>query len=137
MDFSTFGRHVVADAWGINFELLDDIKLLQKYMVEVAEACTLSVLSTQAYKFHPQGASIILLIAESHFSIHTYPEKGFVAIDCYTCGETVDSDEVVTKFLAMLKPNAFNVMKLVRGLGAIEIVEAEDFSLVERSICDG
>lgn len=48
MDFSTFGRHVVADAWGINFELLNDIKLLQKYMVEVAEACTLSVVAIHA-----------------------------------------------------------------------------------------
>ncbi|GAB6171006.1 S-adenosylmethionine decarboxylase proenzyme [Paradesulfitobacterium aromaticivorans] len=123
MDFSTFGRHVVADAWGINFELLNDVKLLQKYMVEVAKACCLTILSAQAYKFQPQGASIILLIAESHFSIHTYPEKGFAAIDCYTCGEAVDSHDVVTKFLAILKPNEFNVVKLVRGLGAIEILE--------------
>lgn len=123
MDFSTFGRHVVADVWGINFELLNDVQLLQKYMVEISETCCLTILSIQTYKFHPQGVTIIILIAESHFSIHTYPEKEFAAIDCYTCGEAVDPHDVVTQFLTLLKPNKFYVKKLVRGSGAIEILE--------------
>lgn len=123
MDFSTFGRHVVADAWGLSFELLNDAELLQKYMAEIAETCRLTILSVQAYKFQPQGVTIIMLIAESHFSIHTYPEKEFAAIDCYTCGEAVDPHDVVTRFLAILNPDIFYVKKLVRGLGAIEILE--------------
>lgn len=123
MDFSTFGRHVVADAWGINFEVLNDVKLLKKYMFEVAEACFLKIISDKTYKFQPHGVTIVILIAESHFSIHTYPEKGFVAIDCYTCGETVDPNDVVTKFLAILKPHEIYLKKLVRGLGAITIME--------------
>jgi len=122
VDFSPFGRHVVADAWGVNFELLNDAKLLQKNMLEVAATCRITVLSVQAYKFHPQGASIVMLLAESHFSIHTYPEQGFAAIDCYTCGKAVDPYDVMAKFLTILKPNKFYLKKLVRGLGAIEIV---------------
>ncbi|MHB8125025.1 MAG: adenosylmethionine decarboxylase [Desulfitobacteriaceae bacterium] len=123
MDFSTFGRHVVADAWGINFELINNAELLQKHMVEVAETSGLTILSVQAYKFYPQGVTIIMLIAESHFSIHTYPEKGFAAIDCYTCGKVDDPYNVVTKFLSILNPDEFYVKKLERGLGAIKILE--------------
>jgi S-adenosylmethionine decarboxylase len=123
MDYSTFGRHVVADAWGIYFEVLNDTELLKKYMYEVAETCCLKILSDITYKFQPYGVTIVILIAESHFSIHTYPEKGFVAIDCYTCGETVDPYDVVTKFLAILKPREIYVKRLVRGLGAIKILE--------------
>lgn len=123
MDFTTFGRHVVVDAWGLTFELLNDAELLQKYMAEVAETCCLTIVSVQAYKFQPQGVSIIMLIAESHFSIHTYPEKGFAAIDCYTCGEAVDPHDVLTKFLAVLKPDKFYSKKLVRGLGTIKLLE--------------
>lgn len=123
MDFSTFGRHVVADIWGMNFELINDAELLQKFMVEIAETCRLTILSVKACKFEPQGVTIIMLLAESHFSIHTYPEKGFAAIDCYTCGEEVDPSDVVTKFLAILKPDECYVKKLVRGLGAIKMLE--------------
>ncbi|GAB6171010.1 hypothetical protein JCM15765_04880 [Paradesulfitobacterium aromaticivorans] len=59
-----------------------------------------------------------MLLAESHFSIHTYPEQGFAAIDCYTCGEAVDPNDIVTKFLMILNANKFYVKKLLRGLGA-------------------
>ena len=123
LNFSTFGRHVVADIWGMNFELINDAQLLEKYMFEVAETCCLTILSVQAYEFHPQGLTIIMLLAESHFSIHTYPEKGFAAIDCYTCGEAVDPYNVVTKFLEILKPNKYFFKKLVRGLGTIKVLE--------------
>ncbi len=123
MDFSTYGRHVVADIWGMNFELINDAELLQKWMVAIAKMCCLTILSVKAYKFEPQGVTILMMLAESHFSIHTYPEKGFVAIDCYTCGEEVDPSDVVTKFLAILKPDQCYVKKLLRGLGDIKILE--------------
>lgn len=113
----------MADAWGLNFDLINDVELLQKYMVEIAESSGLTILAVQAYKFHPQGATVMMLIAESHFSIHTYPEKEFAAIDCYTCGEVLDPQNVVTKFLAILKPHKYFVKKLVRGTGAIKITE--------------
>jgi len=118
MEFSTFGRHVIADGWGIDFNLLNDAELLQKYMVEIAKACSLTIVSIQAYSFQPQGVTIMMLIAESHFSIHTYPEKGFAAVDCYTCGDTVDPQDVVSRFLAILKPVKFHVTEFVRGVEA-------------------
>jgi S-adenosylmethionine decarboxylase len=107
----------------MNFEIINDAELLQKYMFEIAETCCLTVLSVKAYKFEPQGVTIIMMLAESHFSIHTYPEKGFAAIDCYTCGGEVDPSNVVAEFLSILKPGECYVKKLVRGLGAIKILE--------------
>ncbi|GAB6171009.1 hypothetical protein JCM15765_04870 [Paradesulfitobacterium aromaticivorans] len=59
MSFSTFGRHVVADAWGVNFELLNNAEFLQKYMVEVAATCCIKILSVQAYKFHPREPPLL------------------------------------------------------------------------------
>lgn len=123
MEFSPSGKHVIADAWGLNSELIDDAELLQNSMVEVAEACGLTILSVQCYKFSPQGATIIVLLAESHFSIHTYPEKGFAAIDCYTCGEATDPNQVVNKLLTILKPKNIYVKKLLRGVGDFKIFE--------------
>ena len=123
MEYSTFGRHVAVDTWGVQFDLLNNADLLQTHMVEAAEACGATVLSVQAKQFEPQGATVLVLLSESHLSIHTYPEKGFAAIDCYTCGETVDPQAAIDYLVEVLKPERTYAKKLVRGLGEMQVEE--------------
>lgn len=94
-------------------------------MVEAAEACGATVLSVQSKQFEPQGATVLVLLSESHLSIHTYPEKGFAALDCYTCGETVDPQLAIDYMLSVLKPTTAHAKKLVRGMGELQVVEPE------------
>lgn len=121
MEYSTFGRHVAVDTWGVQFELLNDADWLEAQMVDAAEASGATVLSVQARQFEPQGATVLVLLSESHLSIHTYPEKGFAAIDCYTCGETVDPQIAIDAMISALKPEKVYAKKLVRGLGELEV----------------
>jgi len=121
MEYSTFGRHVAVDAWGVDFDMLNDSELLQSHMVEAAEACGATVLSVQARQFEPQGATVLVMLSESHLSIHTYPEKGFAAIDCYTCGETVDPQAAVDYLINILKPARTYAKKLIRGVGELQV----------------
>ena len=121
MEYSTFGRHVAVDAWGVDFDMLNDSELLQSHMVEAAEACGATVLSVQARQFEPQGATVLVMLSESHLSIHTYPEKGFAAIDCYTCGETVDPQAAVDYLINVLKPARTYAKKLIRGVGELQV----------------
>ena len=123
MEYSTFGRHVAVDTWGVNFDTLNNADLLQSHLVEAAEACGATVLSVQARQFKPQGATVLVLLSESHLSIHTYPEKGFAAIDCYTCGETVDPQAAIDYLVEVLKPERTHAKKLVRGIGEIQVEE--------------
>lgn len=62
------------------------------------------------------------MLSESHLSIHTYPERGFAAIDCYTCGETVDPQLAIDYLVSVLKPERTYAKKLIRGLGEMEVV---------------
>jgi S-adenosylmethionine decarboxylase len=103
--------------------MLNNAELLQSHMVEAAEACGATVLSVQAKQFEPQGATVLVLLSESHLSIHTYPEKGFAAIDCYTCGETVDPQAAIDYLVAVLKPERTYAKKLVRGIGEMRVEE--------------
>jgi S-adenosylmethionine decarboxylase len=121
MEYSTFGRHVAVDTWGVDFRLLNNAEFLQSQMVEAAEACGATVMSVQSKQFEPQGATVLVLLSESHISIHTYPERGFAAIDCYTCGETVDPQLAIDYLVSVLKPDKTYAKKLVRGLGDITV----------------
>ncbi len=121
MEYSTFGRHVAVDTWGVDFDTLNNSELLQSHMVEAAEACGATVLSVQAKQFEPQGATVLVLLSESHLSIHTYPEKGFAAIDCYTCGETVDPQAAIDYLVGVLKPERTYAKKLIRGMGEMQV----------------
>lgn len=121
MEYSTFGRHVAVDTWGVDFNLLNNAEWLQSQMVEAAEASGATVLSVQAKQFEPQGATVLVLLSESHLSIHTYPEKGFAAIDCYTCGDTVDPQVAIDYLVSVLKPENTHAKKLIRGVGDIKV----------------
>ena len=71
MEYSTFGRHVAVDTWGVDFDLLNNAELLQAQMVEAAEACGATVLSVQAKQFEPQGATVLVL-AVGKSSLHSH-----------------------------------------------------------------
>lgn len=133
MEYSTFGRHVAVDTWGVDFGMLNSAEFLQNHMVEAAEACGATVMSVQSKQFEPQGATVLVLLSESHLSIHTYPERGFAAIDCYTCGETVDPQLAIDYLVSVLKPEKTYAKKLVRGLGemTVETPEMQPVELVK------
>jgi S-adenosylmethionine decarboxylase len=121
VEYSTFGRHVAVDTWGVEFDKLNDAEWLESQLVDAAEACGATVLSVQSKQFEPQGATVLVMLSESHLSIHTYPEKGFAAIDCYTCGETVDPQLAIDYLISVLKPRTTHAKKLVRGVGEIRV----------------
>ncbi|WJH32509.1 adenosylmethionine decarboxylase [Paenibacillus sp. CC-CFT747] len=125
MEYSTFGRHVAVDTWGVDFDLLNNSEWLQAQMVEAAEVCGATVLSVQAQQFEPQGATVLVMLSESHISIHTYPERGFAALDCYTCGETVDPQLAIDHMISVLKPAEVHAKKLIRGLGELKVETPE------------
>lgn len=131
MEFSTFGRHVTVDTWGVDFDKLNDVEWLQAQLVEAAEVSGATILSVQAKQFEPQGATVLVMLSESHISIHTYPEKGFAAVDCYTCGETVDPQLAVDYLVSVLKPEKTYAKKLIRGMGELQVEEPA----IKQAVC--
>jgi S-adenosylmethionine decarboxylase len=81
------GHHILASLYGVSFLLLDDVEAIQEVFEKAVEACGATVLNRFAHKFEPQGVTVVYALAESHISAHTFPEKGTVALDCYTCGD--------------------------------------------------
>lgn len=127
--YSTFGRHMVVDFWGVDYDLLNDEQWLKDQLVEAASRCGAMVLSVQSQQFEPQGVTVLVMLSESHISIHTYPEKQFAAVDCFTCGEAVDPKLALDLLIKMMKPTSTEGRKLVRGLGNIRVESIENTGL--------
>ena len=113
--FDTVGAHVLADFWGCQFEKLDDADLLMNSLRQAAKSANMTILGEESYKFNPQGFTGLLLLSESHISIHTYPERGYAAIDVYTCGGGM-TQKAIDFLKDVLKPSRIHEMSVRRGI---------------------
>jgi S-adenosylmethionine decarboxylase len=82
------GKHYLLNLYNCSFVLLDDEQYLIKLLESAAVLAGATVVQTVSKKFKPQGVTVICLLAESHISIHTWPEEGKAAVDLYTCGSS-------------------------------------------------
>ena len=82
------GKHYLLNLYGCSFVLLNDEHYLVRLLKAAAVISGATVLETVFKKFDPQGVTVICLLAESHISIHTWPEEGKAAADVYTCGDS-------------------------------------------------
>ena len=79
------GEHITLDIIGTTKEY--DASLYEKVINDIAKAAQVTILNISKYKFEPQGFTILALLAESHISFHTFPEKGIISFDFFTCGK--------------------------------------------------
>ena len=80
-------KHILFTLRGCPFELLDDKEFIRMLLYRATKECKATLLNLAVHKFDPQGVTGIAMLAESHISIHTWPEKGQAAVDIYTCGD--------------------------------------------------
>jgi S-adenosylmethionine decarboxylase len=90
------GRHAIFELYNCSAELLDNEQYIVDSMVEIARELGATVLSSSSHKFAPQGVTAILLLSESHISIHTWPEKRLATCDIFTCGECIPEKGIET-----------------------------------------
>ena len=84
------GHHIIAELYNCDLEKIDDVSFVEKGMLAAAEKAGATVINSTFHHFSPFGVSGVIVIQESHFSIHCWPEYGYASLDIYTCGETVD-----------------------------------------------
>jgi S-adenosylmethionine decarboxylase proenzyme len=83
---NTHGKHLLVEYVGCSFSALDDVVGIQAMMERAACAARMTIVASVFKPFIPQGVSGVVIVEESHISIHTWPEVGYAAVDCYTCG---------------------------------------------------
>jgi S-adenosylmethionine decarboxylase len=87
---------MIADIKNIkNTDLLNDLEKLKKSMIQICNNYSFHILGEIEHRFTPEGCSIIFLLSESHMTIHTFPEKQYIAFDLYTCRNYADNSEYI------------------------------------------
>lgn len=83
----TRSTHILAEFLSCSADLLDDLEAIEGLMREAAVAAGATVVGAAFHRFAPQGVSGVVVVEESHLSIHTWPERGYAAVDFFTCGD--------------------------------------------------
>ena len=81
------GTHLLLEVYDINFEAINDVESLQNAMIQGINRANMTILNVFSHCFVPQGCTVVIALAESHVSCHTWPENGCAALDVYTCGD--------------------------------------------------
>jgi S-adenosylmethionine decarboxylase len=110
------GRHYVFELFGCNTKALDDIERVEQAMVKGAVEAGATVVEKVFHKFAPQGVTGVVIIAESHLSIHTWPELGYAALDIFTCASKTKPMKAFDAIAEVLKPKSSTMLELKRGM---------------------
>ena len=113
---NALGRHLLIELQDCDKEALNNLGFLRDAMISAAVDCGAVVLGDSFHRFSPQGVSGVVVIAESHLSIHTWPEYGYAAIDIFTCGTTVEPEKAAGALIEKLGAKNHSLMEIQRGL---------------------
>ncbi|MBK7760877.1 MAG: adenosylmethionine decarboxylase [Deltaproteobacteria bacterium] len=113
------GWHHLVELYGCEVAALDDLPRVEAALIAAAKAAGATVLDVRFHKFAPQGVSGVVLIAESHLSVHTWPEHAYAAVDLFTCGATLDAEPAVALLQAALRATTVSRQAIPRGRALI------------------
>ena len=96
-------KHILFTLKGCPFEPLDDEQNIKMLLYNATKESKSTLLNLATHKFDPQGVTGVAMLAGSHISIHTWPEKGMAVCDVFTCGETAEPEKAVEYMKEQLK----------------------------------
>jgi S-adenosylmethionine decarboxylase len=112
---TTFGDHYLVDLHGCDVKLISDVKPTEKALLSAATRCGSTIIEYHFHQFSPHGVSGVILIAESHISVHTWPEDSFVAVDIFTSGQRMKPEVAINILEDAFSAGRVEVLKVTRG----------------------
>ena len=116
----TMGRHVISELWGCDFEKLNNMEFIERMFVDAALKSGAEIREVAFHKFAPHGVSGVVIISESHLTIHSFPEHGYARIDVYTCGN-LDPNIAANYIAESLDAETRETIEIPRGMGPVQV----------------
>ena len=109
------GRHLLAELYGCEYDRINNLTHVEDVMKEATIIAGAHMVNSLFHKFGAQGVSGVVIIAESYFGFHSWPELGFVSLDLYSCGETVDNQKALAFLIRKFGAQKYSASELLRG----------------------
>lgn len=115
------GMHYLADFIGCPVEKIATVAAIEGPFRDILARHGATVLGHQSHQFQPEGATVVVLLAESHASIHTWPEKGAACVDFFTCSSALQAEEALEELANCLGARTHRI-RVVRREAAVEAI---------------
>lgn len=107
--------HFIVEFYGCDRELISSSREIRRLLQGVVRKAKLTKIRSYFHQFKPAGVTGVILLRESHISIHTWPELGYAAIDLFTCGARKNVLEAYRILIANLRPRRIKKREIKRG----------------------
>lgn len=111
----SLGFHYLIELYNCDPHFLKDAQIVENLLRKAVSESGATEIGRVFHEFSPHGVSGVILISESHFSIHTWPEYGYAAVDLFTCSESVDVQKAISILKKNLGAKSSSIVEIKRG----------------------
>jgi S-adenosylmethionine decarboxylase len=115
---NALGRHLLLELFDCDLESINNLEGVKGALVEAARRAQATIIDVVFHEFNPFGISGVVVIAESHLSIHTWPEYRYAAVDIFSCGETLQPEVAANYLVEQFGAERTSVVDMQRGMFA-------------------
>ena len=110
------GTHLLVELRDCNREILRSLEQVRDAMVSAAKEASATIVEVSFHEFNPFGISGMVVIAESHLSVHTWPEYSYAAVDIFTCGDVIKPETAAAYLIERFESRNPSIVEMKRGL---------------------
>lgn len=125
------GRHLLLELFDCDGAALNNLNGVKRALIEAAERAHATIVEVVFHQFSPIGVSGVVVIAESHLSIHTWPEYGYAAVDLFSCAEKLRMEEATASLIETFRPRRTAMVTVDRGIVSREGLRPEPERLLD------
>ncbi len=115
-ELHALGTHLLVELRDCKPGCISNVKQVTDAMVGAAKAANATIVDVSFHEFNPFGISGMVIIAESHLSIHTWPEYNYAAVDIFTCGDVINPGDAARYLIERFESSNPSIVEIKRGL---------------------
>ena len=109
------GRHIILEMWGCCKDAIDSVDVVKEILTKATESIRATLVDVVCHRFSPYGVTGVAILAESHISVHTWPEYGYAAADIFICGNTLKPQNAASYMIRAFQAKENSMLELKRG----------------------
>jgi S-adenosylmethionine decarboxylase len=113
---NALGRHLLLELFDCDLDAINNVETVKGALIEAAKRAQATIVDVVFHEFNPFGVSGVVVIAESHLSIHTWPEYRYAAVDIFSCGDTLQPEVAASYLVEQFGAGRPTMVEMPRGL---------------------